>query len=247
MNDSTASSSRITTAMTLAAGLGTRMRPLTNERPKPMVELAGRPLIDHILDRLEMAGINRCIVNLHYRAEVLENHLLQRHRPPAIVFSDERQALLDTGGGIRKALPLIGRQPFMLHNCDSLYDRNACNNLLRLLAAFDPPAMDAMLLLANRHASLGYQGPGDFFFEQDARLRRRRAGETSPHVYAGIAVLHPRLFDNSPEGPFSLNLLWDRALQQGRVYGLPFEGLWMHTGTPEDLLEAEKHLREDLP
>ncbi len=233
----------IITAMTLAAGFGKRMRPLTNDRPKPMVELAGRPMIDHVLARLASAGIKRTIVNLHYQADVLENHLAKRAQKPAILFSNERDEILDTGGGIKRALSLIGEQPFVLHNSDSVWIEQATNNLTALLARYDPDKMDALLLMAPVKTSLGYDGAGDFFIEPDGRLRRRAQKETSPNVFIGVSILHPRLFNDSPQGPFSINLLWDRAIARGRVYGIPFEGQWMHIGTPQALNDAQKVLQ----
>ena len=236
--------SKITTAMTLAAGFGTRMRPLTDDRPKPMVELDGRPMIDHVLERLQKAGIKRAIVNLHYQADVLERHLQQRTAPPEILFSDERDAILDTGGGVKRALPLLGDQPFVLHNSDSVWIETGGDNIARLIEAYNADKMDALLLMAPVKTSLGYDGKGDFFIEEQGHLRRRTADETSPFVFTGVSIQHPRLFDQSPEGAFSINQPWDRALEQGRLYGLPFEGLWMHVGTPQSLSEAEEALHE---
>ncbi len=235
---------KITTAMALAAGFGTRMRPLTNDRPKPMVELAGRPMIDHVLARLQKAGIEQCIVNLHYQADVLERHLRRRRQKPRILFSSERDAILDTGGGVRRALPLLGDQPFVLHNSDSVWIEHQTDNIAALLNHYDPQKMDGLLLMAPVETSLGYEGAGDFFIEAGGHLRRRLPGEASPHVFTGVSIQHPRLFDNSPEGAFSLNLVWDEALAQGRLYGLAFEGLWMHVGTPQALTEAEKAIHD---
>jgi MurNAc alpha-1-phosphate uridylyltransferase len=234
----------ITTAMILAAGFGTRMRPLTDDRPKPMVELDSRPMIDHILERLAKAGIERTIVNLHYQADILENHLKQRTIKPAILFSNERHAILDTGGGVRQALSLLGDQPFLLHNSDSVWIEHQTGNLSRLIAHNNPDTMDALLLMAPVKTSLGYDGPGDFFIENDGRLRRRNPNESSPNVFTGVSILHPRLFTNSPQGAFSLNILWDRAIDKGRVFGLPFKGTWMHVGTPQALTQAEEALND---
>ncbi len=230
----------ITTAMTLAAGFGKRMMPLTLDRPKPMVELDGRPMIDHVLDRLARAGIENCIVNLHYQADVLENHLRQRREKPLITFSSERDTILDTGGGIKRALPLIGDRPFVLHNSDSVWIEGQTDNIARLLNQYDAEKMDCLLLLAPTKTCLGYEGKGDFLMDSHGRLRRRRSDEISPFVFTGVSIQHPRLFENSPDGAFSINQLWDRALAAGRVYGLLFEGTWMHVGTPEALRQAEK-------
>ncbi len=235
---------KITTAMTLAAGFGKRMRPLTDDKPKPMVELDGRPMIDHVLARLAKAGIQRTIVNLHYKGDVLENHLKARTQSPEILFSSERDAILDTGGGIKRALPLLGDQPFVLHNSDSVWIETGPDNIARLMAAYDPDKMDCLLLMAPTKTSLGYDGAGDFFIEADGRLRRRGKDEISPNVFTGVSIQHPRLFKDCPDGAFSINILWDRAIAKGRVYGIPFEGLWMHVGTPQSLSHAEEALHD---
>ncbi len=235
---------QIDTAMTLAAGFGKRMLPLTIDRPKPMVSLAGEPMIDHVLERLAKAGVERAIVNLHYQADVLERHLAKRQQMPAILFSNERDEILDTGGGIKRALPLIGEQPFILHNSDSVWIEHETDNLAALKAHYDADNMDALLLLAPVSTSLGYDGRGDFFIEEQGRLRRRAQNETSPNVFIGVSILHPRLFDDSPDGAFSINLLWDRAMREGRVYGIAFEGQWMHVGTPDALIEAQKVIQD---
>ena len=221
----------IDTAMILAAGFGTRMRPLTDDRPKPMVELAGEPLIDHVLARLPDRGIRQAVVNLHYQADVLEHYLKRRTLAPEIRFSCERDQILDTGGGIKRALPLLGDRPFLLHNSDSLWIETDNDNIARLLAAFDAKRMDSLLLMADATTSLGYNGRGDFFIEPDGRLRRRLPDETCPTVFTGVSVIHPRLFADSPDGAFSINRLWDRAIAAGRVFGLPHQGLWMHVGS----------------
>jgi len=222
----------------LAAGLGTRMRPLTDTIPKPMVRLAGRPLIDHVLDRLSAAGISRAVVNLHYLADVLEAHLRSRTHPQ-IVLSDERGELLDTGGGVVRALPLIGAEPFVIHNSDSVWLETGVSNLERLFAACDPARMDGLMLLAQAATSLGYEGRGDFHLAADGRLARRAGSETSPYVFTGVSIAHPRLMEGAPAGRFSLNRLWDAAIAKGRLYGVLLEGTWMHVGTPEALADAE--------
>jgi len=229
--------------MILAAGFGSRMRPLTDDRPKPMVELAGRPMIDHVLERMQRAGIERAVVNLHYQADVLQSHLETRRQPPQIRFSCERDAILDTGGGVRRALPLLGEAPFLLHNSDSVWLENGHDNLARLLAAYDPDAMDCLLLIADAATSLGYHGKGDFFIQPDGRLRRRGPEETCPNVFTGVSIMHPRLFADSPEGKFSINILWDRAMEQGRVYGAAHKGKWMHVGDPAALQQAEEVMK----
>lgn len=229
-------------AMVLAAGIGKRMRPLTDTKPKPMVEVAGRMLIDRNLDRLAAAGISRAIINLHHFGDLLEAHLRAR-RTPNILFSDERAMLLDTGGGIAKALPLLGNAPFFLVNSDSLWlERDS--NLARLAAAFDPAEMDALLLLARPESTVGYEGRGDYFLEQDGRLRRRAPEETAPFTYAGGAILAQRLFDGAPAGAFPLLPLFNRAEASGRLFGLELAGQFLHVGTPAAIAPAEAALRQ---
>lgn len=225
-------------AFVLAAGLGTRMRPLTDTLPKPLVALAGRALIDHALDRIDAAGIETAVVNVHYRADQIEAHL-SRRRSPRIVFSDERARLLDTGGGVAKALPLLGQAPFLVHNSDTVWTEAGTANLARLAAAFEERTMHGLLLLADRRASLGYSGRGDFHLGADGRITRPSPGETSDHVFAGASIATPSLMRDSPGGAFSLNRLWDRALAEGRLYGVTLVGTWMHVGDPAALAEAE--------
>lgn len=227
------------TAFVLAAGLGTRMRPLTDTVPKPMVRLKGRPLIDHVLDRLGAAGVARAVVNLHYLADVLEAYLETRTDRPAIQLSDERDALLDTGGGLMRALPMIGEVPFLIHNSDSVW-LEGVSNLARLFAAWDDARMDSLMLLARRETSLGYDGDGDFLMAEDGLLARLPKGTTSPYVFTGVSLAHARLMEGAPSGPFSLNRQWDAAIARGRLYGLLLDGTWMHVGTPEALADAER-------
>jgi MurNAc alpha-1-phosphate uridylyltransferase len=225
--------------MVLAAGLGRRMGALAADRPKPMVAVAGRPLIDHVLDRLVAAGIGPVVVNVHHHADLLEAHLRRRARP-AILVSDEREALLETGGGVRRALPLLGPAPFVVMNGDTIWIEDGVSNLARLAESFDPARMDALLLLASRAGSIGYEGRGDFLRDGDGRLARRPAEGEAPFVYAGAAVLSPALFADTPDSSFSLNLVFDRAIAAGRLFGLPLDGLWMHVGTPQAVAEAER-------
>jgi len=225
-------------AMVLAAGVGVRMRPLTDRMPKPLINVGGRALIDHALDRLADAGVERAIVNVHHFADQVERHLAGRTRPQ-VAISDERERLLDTGGGIVKSLPALGDAPFFLINADTLWIEGVRPNLDRLAAAFDPAAMDALLLLAPTATSIGYEGRGDYALAADGRLRRRGEREIVPFVYAGAGILARALFDAAPPGAFSLNRLFDRAEVQGRLYGLRLEGLWMHVGTPAAIDEAE--------
>ncbi|QJP15209.1 nucleotidyltransferase family protein [Starkeya sp. ORNL1] len=232
--------SPIRSAMVLAAGIGTRMRPLTDTRPKPMVEVGGRALIDHVLNRLAEADIDTAVVNLHHHADLMERHLRQRRGPPDIVFSDERDALLETGGGIRRALPLLGPAPFISINADTIWIEGIRPNLPTLIDGFDPERMDGLLLLAPTSASIGYDGRGDFVMDGQGALTFRGERSVAPFVYAGAAVLRPELFDDSPEGPFSLTYLFRRAAEEGRLFGLRLEGVWMHVGTPEAIAEAEE-------
>jgi MurNAc alpha-1-phosphate uridylyltransferase len=232
------------TGMVLAAGLGKRMRPLTDEIPKPMVRLKGRPLIDHVLDRLSAAGVARAVVNVHYRADVLEAHLRGR-KSPEIVISDERGLLLDTGGGIMHARDMLGAEPFLIHNSDSVWVEGVGANLERLFAAWDPDAMDSLMLLASATGSLGYEGTGDFVMDKDGRLSRRGERQMAPFVFTGVSIAHPRMFENAPEGAFSLNKVWDNAIESGRLYGVRLDGLWMHVGTPEALTEAERWIESE--
>ena len=229
-------------AMVLGAGLGTRMAPTNNGLPKPLVTLAGKALIDHVLDRLADAGIARAVINVHHKADLIERHLKGR-QAPAIEISDERAALLDTGGGVRKALPRLGSGPFLIHNADSVWIEGVGSNLARLAGAWDDARMDCLMLLALASASHGYQGRGDFALESDGRIRRRKVEqELVPFAFTGVSVAHPRLFDGSPDGAFSLNLVWSRAIAAGRAYGMRMDGVWMHVGSPDALAEAERCL-----
>ena len=230
------------TAMVLAAGLGERMRPLTERMPKPLVPVAGKPLIDHVLDRLAAAGIVKAVVNVHYLADMIEHHL-QSRKSPQITISDERAALLNTGGGVVRALGAIGDAPFVHINSDTIWIDGAKSNLERLAEAFDPATMDALLLLAPASTSIGYDGRGDFNLAPDGRLTRRAERQVAPFVYAGVAILRPQLFKDAPAGAFALTKLFDRAADQGRLHGLRLEGIWMHVGTPAAIEEAEAAIR----
>jgi MurNAc alpha-1-phosphate uridylyltransferase len=225
-------------AMVLAAGLGTRMRPLTDTLPKPLVPVGGKPLIDHVLDRLAAVGVETAVVNVHYCADQIEQHLKPR-RVPKIVISDEREAILGTGGGVAKSLPLLGPAPFFHVNSDTLWIDGVKANFECLAEAFKPKSMDALLLLAPTAGSVGYAGPGDFAMAPDGKLRRRQEREVVPFVYAGLAILSPALFKDAPAGAFALTRLFDRAIEQERLFGLRLEGVWMHIGTPEAVAAAE--------
>lgn len=229
------------TAMVLAAGLGTRMRPLTNDRPKALVEVAGRALIDHVLDRLVDAGVETAVVNVHWFADRLESHLAARGRGPEIVISDEREALLETGGGLKKAAPLLGADPVFVANIDSVWtDRgDALNQLARL---WNPSIMDAALLLARREGSIGFEGDGDVFLADDGRLTFRGEAASAPFAYMGVHICRPDYVADGPEGAFSLSPFWRRSAAAGRLYGVVLDGDWMHVGDPQARDEAEAKL-----
>jgi MurNAc alpha-1-phosphate uridylyltransferase len=231
------------TAMVLAAGLGTRMRPLTDNMPKPLVKVAGRALLDHVLDRLADAGVERAVVNVHHFAEQIVAHVASRKRPQ-ITISDERGVLLDTGGGVVKALPLLGGAPFYHLNADTIWIDGVTPNLARLAEAYDAAAMDALLLLAPAAGSIGYARRGDFIMASDGQLTPRPERDLAPFVYAGAAILSPRLFADAPAGKFSLTALFYRAAAAGRLSGLRLEGLWMHVGTPDAIAAAEAAIAE---
>ncbi|MEZ5839802.1 MAG: nucleotidyltransferase family protein [Hyphomicrobiales bacterium] len=231
------------TAMVLAAGLGKRMRPITATVPKPLVEVAGKALIDHVLDRLVEAEVPRAVVNVHYLADLVEVRVGRRSYPH-IEISDERAALLETGGGIVKALPMLGSEPFLVLNTDSIWIEGPRANLLRLADGFDPERMDGLLMLAATVASVGYDGAGDFSLDGDGRVARRTERRVAPFVYTGAAILHPRLFEGAPDGAFSLNSLFDKAIEAERLYGMRLDGIWMHVGTPQAIGLAETCLAE---
>ena len=228
--------------MVLAAGLGMRMRPFSDTLPKPLVPVAGKALIDHVLGRLDDAGVERAVVNIHHMAEQMQQHLASRTRPQ-IALSDERGLLLGTGGGIKKALPQLGAAPFFLINADTIWIDGVKPNFARLAEAFDAASMDALLLLAPAAGSIGYAGRGDFAMTPDGHLHRRGEREVVPFVYAGAAILSPALFADAPEGEFPLTALFTRAAEQGRLRGLRLEGLWMHVGTPEAIPAAESAIK----
>lgn len=230
---------KIDTAFVLAAGMGSRMRPLTDTQPKPLVALAGRALIDHVLDRLKDADISRAIVNVHYLADQIGAHIARREAPQ-IMVSDERNLLRDTGGGVKHALSQLGLAPFFIHNSDSVWIEHGRPVLDAMQSAWKPHVMDSLMLIAPSVASLGYDGRGDFMMDEMGRLSRPSKGEHAPYVFAGVSIAKPQMFDNAPDGPFSLNTLWDRSIAHGRLYGVILDGLWMHVGTPEALADAEQ-------
>jgi len=235
---SVAASLRPKRAMILAAGIGKRMRPLTVTTPKPLLEVGGRALVDRGLDALDRAGVEEVIVNVHYLADQMQSHLARRRRP-AVAISDERVRLLDTGGGVVKALPHLGADPFYLLNSDSFWIEGARTNLDWLASGWRDDAMDALLLVAPTVRAIGYHGRGDFRMDPAGRLMRRAERDVSPFAYAGAAILHPRLFNGSPPDAFSLNVLFDKAMEEGRLFGVRLDGLWLHIGTPEAIAEAE--------
>ncbi len=230
-----------TTAMVLAAGLGLRMRPLTLERPKPLIPILGKPLLDHALDRLADAGVERAVVNNHYLGGMIVDHLADR-RAPAIVHSPEDRPL-ETGGGIKQALPLLGTAPILTVNADILWLDGPTPALRRLARFWDPETMDALLLMMATTKSAGYDGPGDYHMDPLGRLTRRAERALAPFVFAGVQIVKPELFaQDTPDGAFSTNRIWDRAQQAGRLYGIAHDGLWYHIGTPDGLTECEELL-----
>lgn len=230
---------RPTKAMVLAAGFGTRMRPLTDRMPKPLVPVAGRALLDHVLDKLAEAGVADAVVNVHYLPDQIIDHTATR-TTPHITISDERDAVLGTGGGVVKALPHLGDAPFYHLNADTLWIDGAQPNLTRLADTFDPARMDILLLMAPTAGSIGYSGSGDYAMLPDGTLRRRKEREVVPFVYAGVAILSPTIFAGAPVGEFALTKLFDRAGEEGRLFGLRLDGLWMHVGTPDAVQAAEQ-------
>jgi MurNAc alpha-1-phosphate uridylyltransferase len=236
-------SAAVSNAMLLAAGQGIRMRPLTLARPKPLIEVAGKALIDYAFDRLRQAGVSHAVVNVHYLAEQIEAWA-KRRTGMTIAISDERTELLDTGGGITLALPHLGDAPFFVLNSDSFWIDGARSALKRLQDRWDDAAMDCLLLLCPLPKAVGYDGEGDFVLDRQDRATRRKDAAGEALVYAGGYLVHPRLFRESPGGKFSMNVLWDKAIAQGRLFGLVHEGLWFHVGTPESIALAEAALRE---
>jgi MurNAc alpha-1-phosphate uridylyltransferase len=234
-----------TTAMVFAAGLGARMRPLTLTVPKPLVEVAGRALIDHCLDRFAENGVARAIVNVHWLADPIEQHLAAR-RAPEIVISDERDLLLDQGGGIKRALPRIGREPFFLCNTDAFWIEGPRSNLRRLAQGFDSEVMDAILLVAASAGAVGVDWPGDFTMTREGRLEPREPMRVAPFVYTGVGIVRPQLFDGVAEDVFRLAPFFFRAAERGRLFGVRLDGLWLHVGRPETIAEAERAIGRSI-
>src|ERR1700692_1227899 len=226
-------------AMVLAAGLGVRMRPLTDRLPKPLVQVAGRALLDHVLDKLGDAGGREAVVNVRYLPHQSIEHVADRSRP-RVIISDERDLVLGTGGGVVKALPLLGPAPFFHVNADTLWIDGVRTNLARLAETFDPSRMDILLLMGPPTSSIGYGGSGDYAMLPDGALRKRREHQVVPFVYAGAAIMSPSLFADAPAGEFSLTKLFARANEQERLFGLRLDGVWMHVGTPDAVHAAEE-------
>lgn len=227
--------------MVLAAGLGTRMRPLTNTTPKPLIKVGGHALLDHVLDWMSASGINDVTVNTHYLADQIESHV-QRRTQPKIMLSSEASQLLETGGGITKALPWLGSAPFISANSDTICVDGTTPAIARLAQHWDDESMDALLLLHPVEKAIGYEGRGDFFLNPEGKLTRRTDNHFAPYVFTGVQLLHPRLFTNAPSGPFSMNLLYDRNLS--RVRAIVHDGNWLHVGDPQGLSQAEAWLAQ---
>ena len=230
-------------AMILAAGLGTRMAPLTAERPKPLIKLRGKALIDHAIDHLVRGGVSYFVVNVHYKAAMLVEHLKKR-TDVEIHICDETDAILDTGGAVAKALPYFKGEPFFTHNSDSLWVEGMGSALSRMKTRWDSDTMDALMLLSPTVNSIGFEGRGDFVMDSLGLLKRRGEMQVAPFVWTGLQIVHPRLFDGAPTGRFSINPLWDKAIAKERLYGVRLDGVWLHVGTPQGLQDAEKYLRD---
>jgi len=232
-------------AMVLAAGLGLRMRPLTDHMPKPLIPVADRPLLDHVLAKLAAAGVTEAVVNVHYLPDQIIDHVASRTSPRGLI-SDERVQVLGTGGGVVKALPLVGAEPFFLVNSDTMWIDGVRSNLTRLAETFDPERMDILLLMAPTASSIGYGGRGDYAMLPDGALRKRREHQVVPFVYAGAAILSPSIFADAPKGEFSLTRMFDAANEQERLFGLRLDGVWMHVGTPDAITAAEDAFLESV-
>ncbi|HOZ28992.1 MAG TPA: nucleotidyltransferase family protein [Hyphomonadaceae bacterium] len=233
---------KITTAMLLAAGLGTRMKPLTDNLPKPLIEVGGRTLVDRVLDKLVAQGVTRAVVNVHYLADMMIAHLRAR-KDIEIVISDERAVLLETGGGVIQALPLLGKDPFFVINTDVTWATPGDTTFLKMAEAYDPNDMDALLLLADMNATLGFCGPGDFFLGHDGQLQRRGDKPDAPYVFAGTHITRADLLRDYEIKPFSANVYWNAMGRAGRLYGTVMSPFWMHVGDPAGRDEAEARLK----
>ncbi|MBE0533073.1 MAG: nucleotidyltransferase family protein [Rhodospirillales bacterium] len=231
--------------MILAAGFGTRMRPITETLPKPLIQVGGRALIDYSLDRLDEEGLRTVIINVHHLGQLIESHV-KRRKSPEIVFSREPE-ILETGGGIANALPLLGDKPFLVINADVMWLNGPHSALHRMAETWDESRMDGLLLLHSTVEAYGYTGMGDFNVDPAGVLNPRPERELSPFLFTGIQILHPRLFEDAPEGRFPLNVLYNRAMEKRRLYGVIHDGEWFHVGTPEGLADAEAYMQERYP
>jgi MurNAc alpha-1-phosphate uridylyltransferase len=231
------------TAMVMAAGLGKRMRPLTASRPKPLIEVAGKPLIDHVLDRLRAAGVENIVVNVHYLPGSIEAHLAAKAQDLNVTISDERGLLLETGGGMVKAAPLIHDDPFLVVNSDNLWVDGPADTLKLLASHWDSARMDALLLLVPHARAQNHRGLGDFHMDRTGRLRRREKSRVAPFVFTGIQIVSKTLLKDAPDGAFSTNVFWDRAIKEGRCFGAVHQGLWFDVGTPKSIGETEAFLQ----
>ena len=232
----------LTHAMVLAAGKGTRMRHISQTTPKPLVEVGGVALLSRVLDHVAAAGIHTSVVNVHYLADQIEEHLMARTNGPDVIISDERDMLLETGGGVLSALEALGDKPFAVINSDALWLDEGAGVLAKMAAAFDPDKMDVLMALVPREDALGFDGAGDFFMGDDGMLTWRGDAETAPWVFSGIQILSPSLFEGEELGCWSLKRVYDYAVREGRLYGISLDGHWMHVGTPEGLEAAEARL-----
>ena len=244
--------SKPTHAMVLAAGLGQRMQASETDPPKPLTKIGGIALLDRMLTRLAGFGVTHVVINLHHKSEMIEAHLRDVDYPFEIIFSDERASLMETGGGVFQALPLLGDMPFFVCNADVLWIENAKNGntktLEKLASTFEPEKMDACLLLASRDNCTGYDGAGDFNYTLHGKIERRKVQSGAEWIYAGVQIVSPSLFEKTPEvvksHPFSFNVLWDEALAAERLYGCSLDGTWLHVGTPQGVQDAERILQE---
>lgn len=232
------------TAMVLAAGLGKRMRPLTATRPKPLIEVAGKPLLDHLFEKLRAAGVEKVVVNVHYLADAVEAHLARHAHGLAVAVSDERSLLLETGGGMVKAATMIDCDPFLVVNSDNLWIDGPADTLRLLASHWDGSKMDALLLLVPHARAENHHGMGDFHMDRTGRLRRRERNRVAPFVYTGVQIVSKRLLRDAPEGPFSTNTLWNRAIEEGRCFGAVHQGLWFDVGTPQAIKATELTLED---
>ena len=230
------------TAMIMAAGLGKRMRPLTATKPKPLIEVGGKALLDHVLEKLRVAGVKKVVVNVHYLADALEAHLATRTHGLEVVISDERDLLLETGGGLVKAEPWIECDPFLSLNSDNLWIDGPADTIKLLASQWDGSKMDALLLLVPQARALNHRGMGDFHMDRAGRIRRRERSHVAPFVFTGIQMISKRLLRDAPDGPFSTNVLWDRAIEEGRAFGAVHQGLWFDGGTPQSIPMTEAAL-----